>query len=874
MSRSIWAVLCLLLCSASAFAQSVTLTDPIDGSSYAAPADIEVAAEATGGTGISIQSVQLYQDGVKIAQSPGDTFVYTVEGLPAGTYRFHVTASTSTGTATSESATVTVTSGGTNPPPVDPPVDPPPPPQVSLTRRYVYDANQLLCKVVEPETGATVYAYDGAGNLVWSASGLALSDPKSCNRPEAEASGRVVRRAYDSRNRTTNLTFPDGLGDQHWAYTPDGLPARVTTVNGPDASRDTVTNTYQYNKRRLLTYESLEGAGEIGEIRYGYSGYGDLSQLTYPSGLVVDYAPNALGQPIRVGSYASGVIYHANGAIAGFTYGNGVTHSLTQNARQLPARSTDSGGALDHAYTYDANGNVTTIDDLARGSAYHRAMQYDGLDRLTQASSPRFGGDGTWHYRYDGVDNLRSAVLNGVQDHAYWYDATNRLTNVKNAAGATVIGLGYDTQGNLTQKNAQQFRFDYGNRLRDSGVSAFALDTRYHYDAHGRRTWMGPKSSMGFDGVASQYSQSGQLLTRTDARNGFPSTNDYIYLGDSLVATIEPDPSSPYGTDLVKYQHTDALGSPVAATSDGTTKGSSGCGVVDLNGQCIGGGGGTASVIERTDYQPYGAPIGKTVDGAGYTGHVMDGGTGLVNMQQRYYDPTIGRFLSVDPVTADGNTGGNFNRYWYTNNNPYGFTDPDGRAPNQAGTTDPSHVYFALRGGSSLQALSDSHGSNANRYFYTGKYGWVDIRHFARAAALVQSGTNPEVVRALGAGNEAVQWATEWGDDYRSGFSPEDLSSNAAGIDFGQGLGDGADVAAAFMKWAKLNRALTDSNSSAGRKDLPATDPSSKGGAGRGSDSNSTPDEKQQAIDTHEVKVYNDCGKICSMELSREARSK
>ncbi len=47
---------------------------------------------------------------------------------------------------------------------------------------------------------------------------------------------------------------------------------------------------------------------------------------------------------------------------------------------------------------------------------------------------------------------------------------------------------------------------------------------------------------------------------------------------------------------------------------------------------------------------------------------------------QRYYDPGIGRFLSVDPVTADGNTGSNFNRYWYANNNPYKFTDPDGRA--------------------------------------------------------------------------------------------------------------------------------------------------------------------------------------------------
>ncbi|MGY0556524.1 hypothetical protein [Lysobacter sp. A421] len=38
------------------------------------------------------------------------------------------------------------------------------------------------------------------------------------------------------------------------------------------------------------------------------------------------------------------------------------------------------------------------------------------------------------------------------------------------------------------------------------------------------------------------------------------------------------------------------------------------------------------------------------------------------------------RFVSVDPVKANANTGANFNRYYYVDNNPYKFTDPDGRA--------------------------------------------------------------------------------------------------------------------------------------------------------------------------------------------------
>ena len=48
-------------------------------------------------------------------------------------------------------------------------------------------------------------------------------------------------------------------------------------------------------------------------------------------------------------------------------------------------------------------------------------------------------------------------------------------------------------------------------------------------------------------------------------------------------------------------------------------------------------------------------------------------------MQQRYYEPLAGRFLSVDPVVTDAKDGTSFNRYVYGNNNPYKFKDPDGQ---------------------------------------------------------------------------------------------------------------------------------------------------------------------------------------------------
>ena len=85
-------------------------------------------------------------------------------------------------------------------------------------------------------------------------------------------------------------------------------------------------------------------------------------------------------------------------------------------------------------------------------------------------------------------------------------------------------------------------------------------------------------------------------------------------------------------------------------------------------------------MIERREYEPYGHQLTPALaDGPGYTGHVQDAATGLTYMQQRYFDPELGLFLSMDPVTAYESPVGHFNLYRYANNNPYRFTDPDGR---------------------------------------------------------------------------------------------------------------------------------------------------------------------------------------------------
>ena len=530
---------------------------------------------------------------------------------------------------------------------------------VQQTRRYVYDGNAQLCKTIEPEVGVTVRGYDFAGNLSWSASGLPQADYASttdCNYAAANASGRVVARTYDARNRLTALNFPDGLGDQLLSYERDGLPEQVTTFNRA-GNAHSVVNRYAYNKRRLLTSEFIEQPLSYSwRIGYDYDAIGHRRWQSYPTGLVLDFAPNALGQPTQVRdqqniAYATNASYHPNGALKNFTYGNGILYSMTQNARQLPAEMKSTGIHHDQ-YGYDENGNITEINDRLQGLGYSmrtRTMSYDNLDRLTGSGAGVFGGSDNWHrFTYDALDNLKSWKLTGVKDYAsYVYDAQNRLTNVRNSLGLSQVNMGYDEQGNLATKDGLNFHFDHGNRLR----SASSGTESYRYDALGRRV-----QAARTDGSTSlwMYANNGQMLFSWDGPTR-EKTQENLYLAGKLVATVTHDwPSN--AVIATRYQHTDALGSPIA--------------VSDAVGQ----------LVERNEYEPFGSLIAKpNFTGIGFSGHVTDGQTGLSYMQQRYYDPSVGRFLSTDPVAANSTSGANFNRYWYANNNPYRFVDPDGR---------------------------------------------------------------------------------------------------------------------------------------------------------------------------------------------------
>ncbi len=513
-------------------------------------------------------------------------------------------------------------------------------PAITTTRNFVYDANQRLCKHIEPESGATLMDYDGANNIAWTVTGSALTSP-TCDRASVAAADKTVR-SYDALNRPLTVDVPYTTNDLAYSYFADG--ALQTLTSGAS------TWSYSYNKRRLPVTEQLSIDGRLSTITHTYNALGQQSSLTYPSGLVVATNPNALGQPTQAGTYATGISYFANGGMSGFIYGNGIVHTLTQNARFLPQRSLDikpgSAAVLDDTYSYDANANVASITDGTTGNGGNRTMTYDGLDRLTSTYAPHLWWiNATTHY--DALDNILSNTV-GYRTYNYAYDATSRrLSQLIRPDNSVAYTLGYDAFGNVTSKGSGQdsYAFDAANRM--TGVAG---KESYSYDGYGRRVKITRLSDNKLDYPI--YTMGGQLLSDEDQRSN--KSTDYIDLNGSLVAKR----STPIGANTwtTTYEHTDALHSPIAETDSA----------------------GNFSRIEL--YTPYGEPNDSAyVQGPGYTGHVTDAATGLTYAQQRYYDPIIGRFLSVDSVSADPNTGAHFNRYSYANGNPYRFTDPDGR---------------------------------------------------------------------------------------------------------------------------------------------------------------------------------------------------
>lgn len=244
-----------------------------------------------------------------------------------------------------------------------------------LITTYTYNGFGEVKTLISPDTGTTTYSYDRAGNRT----------------QQVDARPVTVNYTYDALNRLTKVDYP---ADTDTTLTYDetvtggpGAKGRLTTM--VDAAG---TTKYQYDKRGNVIRKDVTLGGVTYVTQYAYNGADQLTQVTYPSGMVVNYARNTAGQIASVQSVtnatttlASSLQYEPFGPLKRLTYGNGIVETRSFDLAGRLSGIT-APGKQSQTFGYDAADNLTSITDPLR-AVQGGTFGYDNLSRLTTQTS-------------------------------------------------------------------------------------------------------------------------------------------------------------------------------------------------------------------------------------------------------------------------------------------------------------------------------------------------------------------------------------------------------------------------------------------------------------------------------------------------------
>ena len=551
---------------------------------------------------------------------------------------------------------------------------------------YVYDAADHLTQVVQGSQTRT-FAYDGLGRvtqettpeagaitLSYTTSGSPCSGDPGDVCSKTDARGLTTSYSYDTANRVTTKTNSAGTVSYYYDQGGAGAHAigRLTEMVDPSGSE---TYTYDPNGR-ITSLRKVVGSTTYTTSYQYLGGTDELTQITYPSGRVVQQGYNAIGQlcvvagqisPTSCSGYttpfATGYSYDPTGNVTALNYGNGVAASFSFSPlrEQLSSLSYVKGSTALFSLNYWYQ---QTSGNCPNGAPNNNGQ----IQCITDNAQP----GRTVAYSYDQMFRLLSAKTNGSATYAQWgvaetYDEYgNRWTQAVTAGSAPAISLSfgpsgmnssttnrpngytYDASGNLTIEPlspANNYTYDANNRL--TSFSGGGGSGSYTYDDNGLRV----KKTANGTTTVSIYSGS-QVIAEYD--NGAAPTSpsrEYIYAdsdsGTQLLALVSGSTTT--------YYHEDHLSVRV---------------ITDANGNKLG---------EQGHY-PFGESwYNASNDKLLFTSYDRDSESGLDYAMARYYNSRVAAFCSADPVEGDPDDPQSWNRYAYVRNDPINLEDPSGR---------------------------------------------------------------------------------------------------------------------------------------------------------------------------------------------------
>ncbi len=522
---------------------------------------------------------------------------------------------------------------------------------------FQYDSRNLLTQVTDAKNGITTYGYDNAGNrttVTDARNKITTYEYNEFNQVSKITNplSQAIQFGYNKNGQNTKVIYPKGdsitstynalnrlngisyNGVQKWGYSYDSI-GNVTSINNIAAGK---TTDYTYDKNNRVTRMS-EGANN--RFDYGYDNNSNLTSLTLTAGaasVTHGYTYDSLNQMTALARNSSNLIkfiYDERGNVISASYSNGTytAYEYDADSRLTLVKNYNAAGAVldSYAYTYDANSNRTSV----------------------------VTGSGTISYQYDALNQLTQETLLDGTTISYEYDASGNRT--KKTVGANVTNYTYDNGNQLTAVNSQTYTYDYNGNLTSNGPKTYVYNEVNQL--------IEVKNTGGSTIATFTYDDQGRRISMTASG----STANFHYNGDKVVYVTDAN-----NTITAEYTW-DATGNPVSMTYNGSTYYYH----LDGHGSVTAMTDASGNTVAQYQYDAWGNIITQSgtmasVNPYRYSGYRYDEATGLYYLMARYYDASVGRFITRDTFHGFEDDPLSLNQYVYIINNPANMIDPTG----------------------------------------------------------------------------------------------------------------------------------------------------------------------------------------------------
>ena len=535
------------------------------------------------------------------------------------------------------------------------------------TATYTWNREGAILTTVDGAQNSTLRTYDTVGRIQSFTSGLGKATysyvagtvlPSVVVNPSA-----TIGITYDLAGRATKTTITDAsgrtvAGNRSFQYSPLGDLSTATVVV-PGGQTETSQFTGDSLHRRISESDSLSPV----TISHVYGARDETITLNSVStSSSIDRQVDALGRPLllslngqpiaqwQYGSGAPSTISYTGGNVLSYQYdsnGRITSENVSQGATGLVSISRSFGSDyLPHEYTLKVNSIPVETDYFMTDDSGRVVAEQSNRPGTSSTPSvfgnsdvtPLLGAAGS-QYVLDGAANWQSR--SGPEPLTTTIDSANRYATINGQTVQNINGGGIQTFG------AQQYQWNGLNQMSSATVGGNSRS--WQRDALGRQT------------------------QETDALG---NANRLIWDGDTLIAMMPKGQSGALTIHAgFNGQDTLAIANPSVGTSllyHGPDQ--SVFAVSDTNG----------AVLQAYSYTAFGAPHSWNASGAAtdsvpvspylFQGARYDAPLGLYLMGARMYIPSVGRFLSPDPI---GQAGG-LNLFAFVGGRPLSSTDPDG----------------------------------------------------------------------------------------------------------------------------------------------------------------------------------------------------